>query len=42
MALALAEKLEHTGPAEKERVVGKYAGTALAKRKKNRVVSPKK
>ena len=46
MAQASAEKLEHTGPAEKERVasaphraVGKNAGAALAKRK--RAVSPK-
>ena len=47
MAQASAEKLEHTGPAEKERVasvpqraVGKYARAALAKRKRNRAVSP--
>ena len=44
MAQSSAEKLEHTGPAEKERVasechrateraVGKYARAALAKRK---------
>ena len=39
MAQALAEKLEHTGPAEKsglsatERAVGKNARAALAKRK---------
>ena len=46
MAQASAEKLEHTGPAEKERVasvplraVGKYAGAAFAKRKRNRAVS---
>ena len=45
MAQASAEKLEHTGPAEKERVasvpqraVGKNAGAALAKRKRNRAV----
>ena len=46
MAQASAEKLEHTKPAEKERVateraVGKNAGAALAKRKRNRAVSPK-
>ena len=48
MAQASAEKLEHTGPAEKERVAsapqradGKNAGAALAKRKRNRAVSPK-
>ena len=48
MAQALAEKLEHTGPAEKERVasvperaVGKNAGAAFAKRKRNRAVCPK-
>ena len=45
MAQASAEKLEHTGPAEKERVateraVGKNAGAALAKRKRNRTVCP--
>ena len=45
MAQASAEKLEHTGPAEKERVVteravSKNAGAALAKRKRNRAVSP--
>ena len=45
MAQASAEKLEHTGPAEKERVataraVGKYTKAAFAKRKKNRTVSP--
>ena len=44
MAQALAEKLEHTGPTEKERMasvpqraVGKNAGAALAK---GRAVSP--
>ena len=49
MAQASAKKLEHTGPAEKERVGlsateradGKNAGTALAKRKRNRAVCPK-
>ena len=46
MVQASAEKLEHTGPAEKERValvpeaVGRYAGAALAKRERNRAVSP--
>ena len=47
MAQVLTEKLEHAGPAEKERVasvpqraVGKYAGASLARRKKNRAVSP--
>ena len=42
MAQASAEKLEQTGPAEKERVAsvpqradGKYAGAVLAKRKRN-------
>ena len=48
MAQASAEKLEHTGPAEKgkgglsatERAVGKNAGAALVKRKRNRAVSP--
>ena len=44
MAQASAEKLEHTRPAEKERVateraIGKNAGAALAKR--NRTVCPK-
>ena len=45
MAQVSAEKLEHTGPAENnrlsatERAVGKYAGATLAKRK--RAVSPK-
>ena len=42
MAQASAEKFKHTGPAKKERVasvateraVGKYAGAALAKRKR--------
>ena len=40
-----SEKLEHTGPAEKkevatvpERVAGKYAGSAFAKRISNRAV----
>ena len=46
MVQASAEKLEHTGPAEKERVateraVSKNAGAALVKRKRNRAVSPK-
>ena len=45
MAQASAEKLEHTGPAEKERVaakraVGKYARAAFAKRKRNKAVCP--
>ena len=45
MAQASAEKLEHTGPAEKERVateraVGKNAGAAFAKKKRNRAVCP--
>ena len=47
MAQASAEKLEHTGPAEKERMAsvperaaGKYAGATLAKSKRNRAVSP--
>ena len=45
MAQTSAEKLEQTGPAEKERVateraVGKNAGAALAKRKRNRAVCP--
>ena len=47
MAQASAEKLEHTGPAEKERVasvperaVGKNARAAFGKRKRNRAVSP--
>ena len=44
MAQASAEKLEHTGPAEKERVateraVGKYVRAALAKMKRNRAVT---
>ena len=44
MAQAPAEKREHTGSAEKERVatkraVGKYAGAAFAKRR-NRGVGP--
>ena len=41
MAQASAEKLEHTGPAEKksglsatEKAVGKYAGAAFAKKKR--------
>ena len=45
MAQASAEKLEHTGPAEKEGVAteragGKDAGAALTKRKRNRAVCP--
>ena len=41
MAEASAEKLENTGPAEKERVatekaVGKYARAVIAKKKRNR------
>ena len=45
MALASAEKLQQTGPAEKERVatdraVGKYARASLAKNKRNRAVCP--
>ena len=49
MAQVSAEKFEHTGPAQKERVasvpqreraVGKNAGTALAKRKRNRAACP--
>ena len=47
MAQVSAEKLEHTGPAEKERVasvpqraVGKNDGAALAKRQRNRAVCP--
>ena len=48
MAQALAEKLEHTGSDESEkrglsatkRAVGKYARAAVAKRKRNRAVSP--
>ena len=45
MAKASAEKLEHAGSAEKERVatetaVGKYAKVAFAKRKRNRAVCP--
>ena len=46
MAQASAEKLEHTRSTEKsglsatERAVGKYAGAAFAKRKRNRAVSP--
>ena len=47
MVQVSAEKLEHTGPAEKEksglsateRAVGKCAGAAYAKRKRNRAVS---
>ena len=49
MAQTSAEKLELTGPAEKkksglsatERAVGKNAGAAFAKRKRNRAVCPK-
>ena len=46
MVQALAEKLEHTGLAEKERVatenaVDRYAGAAFAKRRRNRAVCPK-
>ena len=50
MAQTSAEKLEHTGPAEKERVasvpqrkraVGKCARAAFAKWKRNRAVCPK-
>ena len=48
MAQVSAKKLEHTGPAEKERqglsatekAVGKNAEAALAKRNRNRAVSP--
>ena len=45
MAQASAEKLEHTGLAKKERraterAVGKNAGAALAKRKRNRAIGP--
>ena len=49
MAQASAEKLEHTGPAEKERVasvsqreqlVGNYARAAFAQRKRNSTVCP--
>ena len=48
MAQASAEKLEHTGPAEKgksgldatERAVGKYARDSFAKRKRNKAVCP--
>ena len=47
MAQVSEEKLERTGPAEKERVpsvperaVGKYARAALAKRKRNKAVCP--
>ena len=47
MAQASAEKLEHTGHAEKEsglsateKAVGKYAEAAFAKRRRNRTVSP--
>ena len=44
MAQPSVEKLEHTGPAEKQRVtteraVGKYTGAAFVKRKRNRAVS---
>ena len=43
MAQPLAVKLDHAGPAEKERVateraVGKYAGVAFAKRKRNKAL----
>ena len=45
MAQASAEKLEHTGPAEKksglgaiERAAGKYARAAFAQRKRNKAV----
>ena len=41
MAQVLSEKLEHTGPAEKERAAGKHVGAAFAKRKRNRVDSAK-
>ena len=48
MSQASAEKLKHIGPAEKERValvpqraVGKNAGAAFAKRKRNTAVCPK-
>ena len=49
MAQGSAEKLEHTGPDKKEksglsateRAVGKNAGAALTKTKRNRAVSPK-
>ena len=48
MAQVSAEKLEHTGPAEKKksgfsatkRAVGKYARAAFAKRERNRAVCP--
>ena len=47
MARISAKKLKETGPTEKERVaslpqraVGKYAGAAFAKRKRNRAVCP--
>ena len=47
MAQASAEKLEHTGPAEKEsgldateRAVGKYARAVFANRERNRAVCP--
>ena len=48
MAQASTEKLEHTGPAEKEsvalntteRAFGMYAGAAFPKRKRNRAVCP--
>ena len=49
MAQASSEKLEHTGPAEKERMVsvpqreravGKNAKAALAKRKRNSTLCP--
>ena len=47
MAQDSAEKLEHTGPAEKnsfsatERAVGKYARAVFAKRKRNSAFCPK-
>ena len=48
MTQASAEKLEHTGPAEKgesglsatKKAVGRNARAALAKKKRNRAVSP--
>ena len=48
MEQASAEKLEHTGPAEKVRVAsvpqrgaaGKYVEAVFAKRKRNKTVSP--
>ena len=46
MVQASAEKVEHTGPAEKERVasvpaVGKNARSAFTKKKSSRAVCPK-